>query len=266
MGTVEVQEPTNTDTNEIDVLETTQGTPANTNTENATGANNTDGNVADKGGIEQHDGEGHADGKDTNTQTDTGEPEAGLVNRIDAQNKADKDAKETLTDKNIDFDALSDEYVQNGNKLSDKTYESLEKAGYPKSVVDTFIAGKQALVNQFSNTIINHAGGQEAYTKLTNAIKAKGQDAVNAYNSLIDSGNISAIKMVLDGVRGDVVKKNGTNNPSVLGGVSTAQTGGYADVSAMETAMNDKRYGRDETYTLEVQNKVAKSTFIQCGN
>jgi len=276
MATFNVETPTETNSNETDVIELNNtGELGETDTQD-TGTENK-GNVSQQTGAEGNTADkGNEDAKgDTDKKTDEGDnkqptDDTGLKNNIDIQNKADNDAKKTLTDKNIDFDALSDEYVNNGNKLSNKTYEDLEKAGYPKTVVDAFIAGKQALVTQFSNSIIQHAGGQEGYAKLINAIKAKGADAVSAYNALIDEGNITAIKMVLDGVKGEVstkaVQRNGTSNPTVLGGVSTATAGGYSSVDEMSNAMNDKRYGRDDSYTLDVQNKVAKSTFIKFGN
>ena len=203
--------------------------------------------------------------KDADTQQQQS-PDAGLDNKIDTQNKADNDAKKTLADKNIDFDKLADEYAQNGNTLTEETYKKLGDAGYPKTVVDAYIAGKQALVSQFSDAIIRHAGGEKEYERLTNAIKAKGTEAVNAYNSLIEAGNVSAIKMVLDGVKGDTQARLGTNNPTLLGSASNTGTTGYNSVSDMQTAMDDKRYGRDEAYTLEVQDKVAKSKFIKYGN
>ena len=37
---------------------------------------------------------------------------------------------------------------------------------------------------------------------------------------------------------------------------------GFADQSEMVKAMSDKRYGRDEKYTKEVEKKIAASTSI----
>lgn len=192
-----------------------------------------------------------------------GDGDKALSKQVEDQSKADADAKQILSDKGIDFDVLAEEYTTNGNKLSNESYEKLEKAGYPKTVVDTFIAGKQALVNQFSDAIIRHAGGEQEYVKLTNAIRSKGQEAVDAYNALIETGNIPAIKMVLDSVKGANIKKLGTSNPTILGTSRPTVQQGYKNVSDMEKAMRDARYGRDDDYTLEVQNMVAKSQFIK---
>lgn len=166
-----------------------------------------------------------------------------------------------LTDKGINFDTLTNEYNEKG-ALSEETYKALEEGGFPKSVVDAYIAGQVALADQYTNTVINYAGGQEGFTKVTEFIKAEGAGAVKAYNDLIDSGNLPAIKMYIEGVQAKMTLRNGTSNPSVLGGGSV-QVGGYESAEAMMVAMNDKRYGLDAKYTQEVQTKMAKSQFIK---
>lgn len=166
-----------------------------------------------------------------------------------------------LTDKGINFDTLTNEYNDKG-ALSEETYKTLEEAGFPKTVVNAYIAGQEALANQFTSTVKGYVGGEEGFNKVAQFIKAEGQESVNAYNALVDSGNLSAIKGYLEGVQAKMTLKNGTANPTVLGGGSV-QVGGFETADDMMSAMNDKRYGTDDKFTQQVQTKMAKSQFIK---
>lgn len=76
------------------------------------------------------------------------------INRV---NQAEKELGEDLASRGIDFDAIGDEYELNG-RLSEKTLQQLEKAGYPKSVIDNYIRGIEAEAQNFANALYNHVG------------------------------------------------------------------------------------------------------------
>ena len=181
---------------------------------------------------------------------------------IDAQTKADTDAKTLLTDKGVDFDVLANEYDEKG-VLSPETYKTLEDNGFPKSVVDAYIAGKEALNDRFTTTVYDYVGGKTEYAKVTDAIKLQGAEAVKSYNALVETGNLPAIKMYLNGVKATMVAKNGTSNPSIMGSNNNIAVSGYESEDALVKAISDKRYGNDEKYTLDVQRKAMQSAFFK---
>lgn len=181
---------------------------------------------------------------------------------IDTQKKADEDVKKLLTDKKVDFEGLLATYNEAGS-LSDDQYKQLEEAGFPKTVVDAYIAGAEAKSNQFATAVMNHVGGSETYTKLTAFVQGQGEEAVNAYNKMIETADLSTIKMYLSGVKAQMDAKYGTSNPTVMGKVNVAKAGGYTDQGEMIKAMSDKRYGRDAKYTKAVEARVLVSNFIK---
>ena len=191
-----------------------------------------------------------------------GNDEAELATEIDQQTKADNDAKQLLTEKGVNFDALYDEYNEKGS-LSEESYTELEKAGFPKTVVDAYIAGKEAINDRFTNAIYAHVGGQAEYAKVAEAIRLQGESAVNAYNALVETGNLPAIKMYLNGVKATMVSKNGTSNPTLMGGQNANVVGGFETMDELAKAMSDSRYGKDDKYTNAVQQKAMKSQFFK---
>lgn len=179
---------------------------------------------------------------------------------VDEQNKAAEDIKADLTNKGINFDALSDEYDKNGS-LSEDSLKKLEEAGYPKSVVSAYIAGLEATAEKFVNDVVSHVGGADKYRQIAQFIATSGQ--AEAYNAMLEKGNLSEIKLALDGFRARMQARTGSTGRSILGGGGSGKVNnGYGSKQEMVKAMSDKRYGRDKGYTMEVQRKVMNSSFI----
>lgn len=190
----------------------------------------------------------------------TPSPEDTLQNTVDEQTKAAEDIKTDLSSKGVDFDALSSEYDKTGS-LSEDSLKKLEDAGYPKSVVSAYIAGLEATAEKFVNDVVSHVGGVEKYQQIAQFISASGQ--ADAFNSLLEKGNIAEIKLALDGIQARMQARTGTTGRSILGGGNSGSKQiGFNSKAEMVKAMSDKRYGRDRSYTMEIQRKVMNSSFI----
>ena len=203
-------------------------------------------------------------------QTEDKKPEEGqkdeqdkpddLQATVDEQNKAAEDVKADLANKGVDFDKLSEEYDKNGS-LSEDSMKKLEEVGYPKSVVSAYIAGLEATAEKFVNDVVSHVGGADKYRQIAQFIATSGQ--AEAYNSMLEKGNLSEIKLALDGFRARMQARTGSTGRSILGGGGSGKVNnGYGTKQEMVKAMSDKRYGRDKGYTMEVQRKVMNSSFI----
>lgn len=180
---------------------------------------------------------------------------------IKEQQKAEDEVKSDLTSKGVDYDALVKEYEDNGN-LSDKSMKALKGAGYPEAVVNAFIKGFEAQVNEFTNAVYKIAGGEAEYGKLCNFIKGLGESDVQAFNETINSGSLTQLAALINGYKAQMTTKYGTSNRSILGGANTVETKGFNSKDAMVKAMNDPRYGTDMAYTEKVQRMTMQSTFL----
>lgn len=202
----------------------------------------------------------------TNSPDD--KPEDTPLEQKVADLKSSEDAlKDDLKTKGVDFETAVSEYNEKG-MLSDATMDALEKAGYPKAVVEGFIKSRQILENQYTAAVYEAAGGEEAYSRMTQWAAANLPKAdIEAFNAAIDSGNLGTVKLIMGGIRsamgGAMTQKHGTNNPSVMGGPAiTNTTGGFVDKAEMVKAMSDKRYCRDPQYTKLVESRMAKTTWL----
>lgn len=180
---------------------------------------------------------------------------------VKEQQKAEQEVKNDLSAKGVDYDALAKEYEENG-KLSDESMKALKGAGYPESVVNAFIKGFEAQVNEFTNAVYKIAGGEAEYGKLCNFIKGLGEADVQAFNETINSGSLTQLAALINGYKAQMTTKYGTSNRSILGGANTVETKGFNSKDAMVKAMNDPRYGTDMAYTEKVQRMTMQSTFL----
>lgn len=204
---------------------------------------------------------------ETFDETKTPSDDAPIEQKV-ADLKSSEDAlKDDLKTKGVDFETAVSEYNEKG-VLSDATMDALEKAGYPKAVVEGFIKSRQILENQYTSAVYEAAGGEEAYSRMAQWAAANLPKAdIEAFNAAIDSGNLGTVKLIMSGVRSAMgeamTQKHGTSNPSVMGGPATTNTtGGFADKAEMVKAMSDKRYCRDPQYTKLVESRMAKTTWL----
>lgn len=180
---------------------------------------------------------------------------------VKEQQKAEQDVKADLETKGVDYDALVKEYEDNG-KLSEESMKALKGAGYPETVVNAFIKGFEAQVNEFTNAVYKIAGGEAEYGKLCNFIKGLGEADVQAFNETINSGSLTQLAALINGYKAQMTTKYGTSNRSILGGANTVETKGFNSKDALVKAMNDPRYGTDMAYTEKVQRMTMQSTFL----
>ena len=253
MATIEVQEPAeNTEQAEEQQQQEQQQQEQQQQENNTTDENSNDDNSDDT-----------KEPAETNNEEKADESKV-VEDTIKATKESVEEATKTLSEKGIDYGALTTEYEEKG-ALSEDTYKKLADAGYPKAVVDTYIRGVEAANEAFVNSVYTVAGGKAEYDKLSNYIQSKGKDAVEGFNDALMNGSLSTVKMLINGFKAEMTLRNGTQKASVLGSGSPAGTSGFANEADMDKAMDDPRYGVDEEYTKQVTKRLSKSKFFSFG-
>ena len=188
-------------------------------------------------------------------------PDVDEQTAFDTQVERDNEIKNDLAKHNIDFDALGEEYQKNG-ELSKESIDKLEKAGYPKAMVDAYLDGLQATTEKFVNRIYSMAGGKENYEKIIGFIKTQPDSVINAYNATITQGNLNQIELALNGIKAQMKTAYGTSNPTLMGGASTSTAEGYTSMEQMTKDMADPRYQVDPKFTRSVLMKTNNVTIF----
>lgn len=165
-----------------------------------------------------------------------------------------------LIAKGVDFLGAIEEYQNNG-ELSQKTYEALEKAGYPKEVIQGFVETRKAIDNKYAQDVMNHVGGEKDFRELQTWMKGNlSKSELDAYNEAVNSENLNTVKLILDGIQAKRVAKQGTRKATLMGNVASKSTPkGFSGRDEMIKAMSDPRYGIDRAYTISVERKMSLS-------
>ena len=223
------------------------------------------GNGGGKGG--ESDGQGNLAAETGSEVTLEGAGEnagAGIQGDIEKHLNAVDELKNDLSSKGFNFDGALAEYEANGT-LSAETMEALNKAGYPKAVVEGFIQSRQVLETQYTDAVMNLVGGAQSYQQMTQwAASNLSKAEISAFDKAIDSGDINTVRIMVNGVKAQMAASKGTFNASLLGGASSPSQGrieGFKSKADMVKAMSDKRYARDPAYTREVEQKVMVSSW-----
>lgn len=158
------------------------------------------------------------------------------------------------------MEAAEADYSANG-ALSDSTYEALEAAGYPKAQVDAYIAGQVAVATAETQRVYGAVGGEAAFKAMTEwAGTALPQADIEAFNSVLDTGNIGQIEHAVKGLAARY-KAEAPMEPGVLGGAAPGSSSGehYKSRFDMQKDMGSTAYSKDPAFRASVASKMANS-------
>ena len=110
------------------------------------------------------------------------------------------------------------------------------------------------------NQIKNQVGGDEQYNQLMGwAAENVPSEIVEAYDSLVDSGNAAAIALALRGISAEYESNNGYEGRMLTGNAAANTPDVFRSQAEVVAAMQDPRYDRDAAYREDVFRKLEQS-------
>lgn len=154
--------------------------------------------------------------------------------------------------------SLATEEFSNDGQLSESTYASLAEVGLGKDMVDQYIAGQQAIMEQQSNSIYNEIGGKSEYESMSEWAGETLTDAdLQAYNQTVESGTVDQAKFA---VKALYAQYKGTAAPQPLqGSTNGAAVAPYTSRAQVTEAMRSKQYQQDPAFRNQVQQRLSIS-------
>ena len=169
------------------------------------------------------------------------------------------EAAETEQSPAPEFDKYAEEFANSG-ELSADSFTELEKMGYPKEMVETYIQGLQATQSADANTVMEVAGGQEGYKELTDWARDNMAEAeLNVYNQMVESNTDNA-KVAVEWLMSRR-EASGAVEPNLLSGkAGSPQRDEFRSTAEVVQAMKDPRYNDDPAFRKDVEEKLARSS------
>lgn len=202
---------------------------------------------------------GELEKKLSSPSTDTETKEETTEETPDPETASASEVADVLNKSGVDFDTLQNEFNENGG-LNEDSYKKLEEAGFSKTLVDSWIAGQQALATDIHEQIFGTVGGEENYNQM---IEWAGDNLppseIDAFNKAVDSGDINMINFAVNGLTARYRSEVGTE-PRLLQGETNGTSGGsFQSAAELTAAMRDPRYQSDPAYRRAVSDKLSRS-------
>jgi hypothetical protein len=109
------------------------------------------------------------------------------------------------------------------------------------------------------NSIQNSVGGEAAYQQLVGwAAQNFSEAEIQAFDNVVDSGNVAAINLALAGLKARYTDAVGYEG-NMIQGKAAAPADTFKSQAEVVRAMSDPKYDRDPAYRDEIMQKLARS-------
>ena len=163
-----------------------------------------------------------------------------------------------LDERGLDFSVFQQEYNETG-QLSEDAYLVLQEAGIEPQMVDTWIAGQEAIADQQIDSIYNMVGGEQVYNQMLewagDNLQPWEMDAFNDQIESLDANSMFAVQGLMARMQND------EGSPPMLyqGEPSQYSAPKYDSLAQLTSAMSDPRYASDPAYRREVTSRLNNS-------
>ena len=163
----------------------------------------------------------------------------------------------------------SEEYYANDGQLSEETIQSFSQMS-SQDLVNAYLEiqanNPQAptqgveLSEAQVNSVQNACGGEANYNAVVDwAASNLTDEAINAFDSVVDSGNPMAISIAFKGLQNEYNEANGYEGRMLQGRAASSAGETFRSQAELVSAMGDPRYDTDEAYRDDVLRKLDAS-------
>jgi hypothetical protein len=155
------------------------------------------------------------------------------------------------------IDSATNEFIENG-ELTDKSFKALEEQGLPREIVEAYVAGQRALMENQVNQVKATVGGEENYNAMAEwAAENLDQSELDAFNEVVESGSINQAQMAVRGLYSQFASAGGKAPNLIQGNTSGSAVKPFNSAAQVTEAMRDPRYKNDPAYRKTVEDRLA---------
>ena len=163
----------------------------------------------------------------------------------------------------------SDEYYANDGALSEETisrFTEMSSQDLVSAYMEMYETGQinQAQAAEMSdaqvNSVMNAAGGESNYNQIVEWAASNLSDRqIDAFDSVVDSGNPAAIGIAFQGLQSAYNEANGYEGRMLQGRAPSSAGETFRSQAELVAAMGDPRYDNDPAYRADVVEKLNNS-------
>lgn len=205
-------------------------------------------------------------GSNDNTSTTESEAEEAVLSEEDGTDQTET-TEESEPNPAIDLINNASQYYAENGTLSEEMIEQFSEMS-SADLVSAYIEQQGSipqveapdLTESEVTQIKNQVGGDAQYEQLMGwAAENVDPTIVEAYDSLVESGNPAAIALALRGISAEYENSNGYEGRMLTGNAATSTPDVFRSQAEVVAAMQDPRYDRDAAYRDDVFRKLEQS-------
>ena len=192
-----------------------------------------------------------------------------LQKKLGSQSEETEQETETETEsEEYDYSWLNDAYqsISESGELSDeisKQIQNMDSLEVFAAMAAASAGGETPQGRELSSSEVSDlyqsVGGEDSYNNLISWAKNNFSDAeIDAYDQMIDSGNVAQINLALQALNYRYTDAMGQDG-NLLQGKPAATQSGFRSQAELIQAMNDPRYDNDPAYRQDVLEKLDRS-------
>ena len=197
------------------------------------------------------------------------EAEDAEIAEAEAEEKPDA---QTLSENANIITQASEEYYENGNKLSPETlqkFRGMSSEDLVNAYLEVTNTGEWSatptdiqsdVTEQQINEVKNSAGGDQQYADMVQwAGKNLDEKSIKAFDHIISTGSVDAIKFAVSGLRTQYLNAVGYDGTMLQGKAPQNNRDVFRSQAELVAAMSDKRYDNDPAYRQDIIEKLDRS-------
>jgi len=197
--------------------------------------------------------------------------EDGKVNYEHVNKEYGEKLGEVFKNSEVDPWEISKHFHENEGTITEDMYSQLEDAGLARQTVDAYLDGR-AVESGYRTEAVKDltaldiaeikttAGGEKEYGELVQwAADNLDKSDVSAFDELVSSGNVGAIKLAVNGLKAQYENVNGYEGTMLSGKPPTTSKEVFRSQAEVVAAMSDDRYDKDPAYRQDLIEKLDRS-------
>ena len=167
-----------------------------------------------------------------------------------------------LEEVGIDAQDITQRFTDTG-EISEDDYSKLGEAGFSKQVVDTYLDGLRGvgegdeIPTQQIQNIKDSVGGDQAYEQMADWCQQNlSEQEIKAFDKITETADAPVIQLAVEGLYTRYQNAMGVEPDLVTGRPAASGPNPYRSTAEVVAAMSDKRYGKDVSYTEDVQRRL----------
>ena len=208
----------------------------------------------------------------SNDSGETGEPEdSAQVESEETPEETEETAQsspavELITSASEEFDNKGTLTAETLDKFSSMSSQDLVKAYMELQASAPADSTPQVadISDSQINEVKNFAGGEDSYNQMVGwASDNLDSQSIEAFDSIVNTGSVDAIKLAVSGLRSQYEAANGYEGTMVTGKAPTNTKDVYRSQAELVAAMSDRRYDNDPAYRQDDIAKLERSEELQ---